>query len=344
MKKSQKPVLRFHEDGHFRILMVSDMHGKPDFNSKMQKGFEALIEKTRPDFIMLGGDQLCNITPKLLKTFLETVMKPAHDRNIPWAHVFGNHDPEEVMTKEESERVYERFPLCLSSRGPKSISGIPNYCIPVLAHGSDDPRYHIWGMDSFSSPADYLAQWGRKEPFQNYYLRHGFGSGHPNCSTMFNQNIWYYQESLRREKKAGHKIPGLMFMHVPPVEFMLVGENPEQMNMVGNKRESPATSELNSGIFLACLERGDVRGIFCGHDHLNDFQAEYLGITLAYDGAIGYDMSAHDDMRGGRIIDIYENGEMFTRMIHLIDLLGKDAMRDPDYFEGGCKYFIRKFD
>ena len=28
---ADKPVLRFRPDGHFRVLMMSDFHGKPDF-------------------------------------------------------------------------------------------------------------------------------------------------------------------------------------------------------------------------------------------------------------------------------------------------------------------------
>ena len=98
---------------------------------------------------------------------------------------------------------------------------------------------------------------------------------------------------------------------------------------------------MNSGLFFACLERGDVKGIFAGHEHINDFQGQYCGITLAYDCCLGYDMSAHDDMRGGRIIDITEDGGMSTRQVRLWDLAGEKCMRNPDFFEGGDKYYIR---
>ena len=61
--------------------------------------------------------------------------------------------------------------------------------------------------------------------------------------------------------------------------------------------------------------------------------------------ALGYNMSGHDDLRGGRVIDLYEkDGTVQTYNVKLMELLGRDAMRDPDYFEGGCKYFIRKLD
>ena len=36
--------LRFAENGRFRILMISDFHGKPDFNPKLTAGIEALVD------------------------------------------------------------------------------------------------------------------------------------------------------------------------------------------------------------------------------------------------------------------------------------------------------------
>lgn len=343
MEKKTEKQLRFHEDGHFRILMISDFHGRPDYNPKLKAGIEALVAETNPDFVMLGGDQLANTTPEELHTYLESVMEPIQKRNIPWAHVLGNHDPEQKMDKDSIEEVYESFPLCLSERGPRDISGVGNYCLPILAHDSDEPMYRLWALDSHSSWYEYKTKFGMPDSLQrsDFVLPHKFSTAGNQATPMFDQVIWYYTESRRMEAELGRKVPALMFMHVPPIEFNLIPWNPEETHMIGQKRESPASSELNNGLFFACLERGDVKGIFCGHEHLNDYQGEYLGITLAYDAAVGYDMSAHDDLRGGRVIDIYENGAMHTRMLHLIDLLGRDAMRNPDYFEGGCPYFIR---
>ena len=42
------------------------------------------------------------------------------------------------------------------------------------------------------------------------------------------------------------------------------------------------------------------------------------------------------------MIDIAENGDIATRQVSLWDIMGKKCMRDPDYMEGGCPYFIRK--
>ena len=48
--------LRFHSDGHFRILMVSDFHGGTNHNPKLTKALEALIAHAAPDLVLIGGD------------------------------------------------------------------------------------------------------------------------------------------------------------------------------------------------------------------------------------------------------------------------------------------------
>ncbi len=339
----EKPVLRFRKDGRFRILMMSDFHGKPDFNPKLTAGIEALVAHAEPDFVMLGGDQLCGIDPETLRTFLGRVMEPVQRRGIPWAHVYGNHDAEQPMTKEEMQPVYETFPLCLSEAGPEDISGVGNYCLTVLAADSDEPAYHLWALDSHSEVRDYCLYFNLPADTQFILPKH-FGGGSVQASPLFDQVMWYYTESKRRETEGGRKIPAVMFMHVPIIEYNLLYRNPEVTGFIGRKREKICAGELNSGLFMACLQRGDVKGIFCGHEHLCDFQGEYCGITMAYDSCVGYDMSAHDDMRGGRVIDLYEDGRMETRHIKLMELLGEDAMRRRDFFEGGDKYYIRDID
>jgi predicted MPP superfamily phosphohydrolase len=189
----EKPVLRFHPDGHFRILMISDFHGKPDFNPKLTAGIEALVAHTEPDFVMLGGDQLCGTDPETLYTFIERVMEPVQRRGIPWAHVYGNHDAEQPMTKEEMQPVYERFPLCLSEAGPEDISGVGNYCLTVLAADSDEPAYHLWAMDSHREYPDYLEKFGLPADTRVILPKH-FGSGSVQASPMFDQVMWYYNE------------------------------------------------------------------------------------------------------------------------------------------------------
>lgn len=337
-----RPVLRFNKNGKFRILMFSDFHAGKQYNPKLKRGMEALLEETRPDFVMVGGDQcLERDNPADAGAYMADIMEPVISRKIPWAAIFGNHDREVGIDIELEEEAYEKIPFCLSERGPHELHGIGNYRIPVLSSTDDTPAFHIWGMDSNRYIEDYAEMFGM-EPGTKFRLPDHFNEGCNGAAPLFDQIQWYFNSSLEEERKYGKKIPGVMFMHIPLPEFLTVCRNPEECGARGDKRETCGATELNSGLFLASLQRGDIKGFFFGHEHLIDIQGEYCGVTLACDAAIGYNMSAHDDLRGGRVIDLNEDGTISTRSVRLMDLLGREAMRNPDYMEGGCHYFIRK--
>jgi hypothetical protein len=62
----------------------------------------------------------------------------------------------------------------------------------------------------------------------------------------------------------------------------------DAQNMVGVKQEDVCAANVNSGFFAAMLEAGDVKAVFVGHDHVNDFCGNVLGINLCYGGGVGY--------------------------------------------------------
>ena len=339
--------LRFNENGKFRVLMVSDFHLgvnsklKEDYNYKVIRGLDALLETTNPDFVMIGGDQILNFdTPEKVKSKFEEILEPIISRKIPWAAVFGNHDRECGIDIAEEMKIYESIPYFIGEAGPEEISGVGNYQIPVYASQDDKIKFNLWAMDSQHTVKDYIEKFNLPEDTR-FILPHPSNDGSGDGTPLFDQVMWYYNKSVEIEKEQGAKIPGVMFMHIPLPEYVYIFRNPEECNAIGSKRESSCASELNSGLFLASLQRGDIKGFFFGHDHLIDMQGEYCGITLACDAALGYNMSAHDDLRGGRVIELSEDGGMETYTIKLIDILGRSAMRDEDYFEGGCRYHIR---
>lgn len=333
---------RFHKDGTFRLLMISDFHAGKNCSPKLMAGMEALLNATKPDMVMLGGDQCLDAASvEEARDYMTRIMEPVLKRGLPWAAVFGNHDREMGLPLPAEQEAYEELPGCLSAAGPEDISGTANFCVEILAPEGSEPAFHIYGLDSHREMTDMTEDFSLPENTR-FILPDHFNEAGSNGSPYFDQVMWYYNDSLRREKAAGHKIPAVMFMHIGPMELNLVARNPEECRVYGNKREKVCTTELNPGLFMACLQRGDVKGIFCGHEHLCDFHGEYCGITLGYDGALGYDMSAHDDMRGGRVIDLRIDGTLQTHMVHLMDIMGREAMRDPEYMEGGCNYFFRK--
>ena len=89
-------------------------------------------------------------------------------------------------------------------------------------------------------------------------------------------------EYIVKPQENGRKIPAIMWMHNPLPELRLVEENPEECKFEGHKGERCCCSVMNTGLFMACLQRGDVKGIFVGHDHINDWCGIYKGVYLSY--------------------------------------------------------------
>ena len=99
-----------------------------------------------------------------------------------------------------------------------------------------------------------------------------------------------------------------VFLQVPPRVNMKPKNSGIKISNV--MAEKVSVSPVQSGLFAALIESKSVYGLYCGHDHLNNFSGKYLGIELGYVASIGYDGYGHggtfennNSARGGRVIE-----------------------------------------
>lgn len=91
----------------------------------------------------------------------------------------------------------------------------------------------------------------------------------------------YNAEPNAQEGKA----PGLAYFHIPLPEFWSF----DSANATkGDRLEGTSSASTNSGFFTTLVARGDVKAVFVGHDHNNDFCGELKGLNLCYGGVAGY--------------------------------------------------------
>lgn len=305
--------------GKFKIMLISDVQDKYPMDERTVKCMEHILDAEQPDFVFLNGDN-CNgqvVSKEYFEQYVTQLTKPIEDREILWAHVFGNHDDEFIKSpefgKEFQQSVYESMPHCLSQRGDENLPGIGNYRLPVYSNKNHKEVFNIWALDSLT----YIEKTNPGARLKESYtvLENG-QSGSTNYDFIkFKQIQWYHNLSEALEKKHGEKIPGLMFFHMALPEHRLVPTNPMQTKMVGERNEEICNSPINSGLFSTILERGDIKGIFVGHDHINDFVGNVYGVMLGFDGAIGYNhygLESEDPrekhrIRGARIFTINED-------------------------------------
>jgi hypothetical protein len=76
------------------------------------------------------------------------------------------------------------------------------------------------------------------------------------------QTAWYSEASeVLRATNGGRVANALAFFHIPFLEYELVS------GKVGDTQEGVFDADLNSGLYTAFVEAGDVRATFVGHDH-----------------------------------------------------------------------------
>jgi len=112
--------------------------------------------------------------------------------------------------------------------------------------------------------------------------------------------IEWYRKTIKELGVSNRDFASLVFLHIPLPEYKEVWEN---KNCIGNKLEEVCCSAVNSGFFTTLLEEGHTRGVFAGHDHINDYIGDLHGIQLGYGRATGYNTYGRDGfLRGARII------------------------------------------
>lgn len=303
----ETPALRFRPDSTFTIVQFTDTQDDQDMDPRTVRLMEAVLDDVGPDLVVFTGDIVRSgpETPQDVRTAIDHVARPVESRGIPWLMAFGNHDEDHTpltgVDEEGMLEYYMSFPHNINQPAPAGVHGTGNMHALVLASDGDQPRFNVWALDSGRYTPDTIAgQSVRASGLRSYdWIRHS-------------QVAWYVRTSQALEARYGGPVPALMFFHIPLPEFALLWAHRENHGVVGERNEDVAAGTFNSGLLAAMMERGDVKGVFVGHDHVNDYVGDYFGIRLGYSantgfGTYGLDGDDRDRMRGARVFVLREN-------------------------------------
>ncbi len=292
-----KKKLVFGENGQFKALVVADVHAVGTLPENVQTNIRTLVDRENPDLVIFTGDNTICSNEEQLRAALDSMVGYIEDKQIAWCHVYGNHDHEGGMSKEEMQPIFESYDYCVSKWGDTAISGVGNYVLPVYKRDGEIGSL-VWCLDS----GNYLSEEDKASllPVESPDFL-----GMPNSPYDYikaDQIHWYYSTSLLFEEYFQKKIPSLMAFHIPLQETYYAWQNRLGLsNWTGEKNETVGASLVNSGLFYSLTERGDVKAVVNGHDHINDFMVEYKGIKLCYSPNVST-LTYHDErMMGGRV-------------------------------------------
>ncbi|RIJ50459.1 phosphohydrolase [Maribellus luteus] len=288
-------TLHFNEDKTFKIVQFTDLHFM--FDSPKSEVVLPMINEVldieRPDLVVFTGDA---VTKAPVFKGWELLTAPMIDRGIPWVAVLGNHDDESDKTRSEiMEELVQLEKNCIAYKTEEAY-GTGNYVLEIKG-GDKTTKALLYCMDSNAySTVEGTGTYG-------WFTRE--------------QINWYTQKSNNfTEKNNGEAIPALAFFHIPLPEYTQAWSN-GGMQPVGVKNEDVCSPSLNSGMFLAMLEQGDVMGTFVGHDHVNDYISSLYGIALAYGRFSGSGDTYGDLKNGARVIVLKEDKWEFDTWLRI---------------------------
>jgi 3',5'-cyclic AMP phosphodiesterase CpdA len=278
-----EPIVLAMKNETLKILQITDLHltyGIDAYDRKTFDMIETLVNSDDFDLIVISGDMTMSISaPSLFKRLV------AHMESLetPWTFVFGNH--------ETDYHEYADFINLLGDTeflhfkvGPEMVDGgYGNFVIQFTKEGI--PFYEVYLLDSHSEREEYTEEEGE----------YGY------LSTA--QVEWYESHvSLAT-------VDSVVFMHIPLRQFI------DPVEYFGTFNEDKVYAQgVDTGFFDAMVLYGKSKGIFVGHDHLNNFYLNLNGIMLAYGQISGY--SAYGDLeRGGRVIVIGEDQTMSSYIL-----------------------------
>ncbi len=321
----------FTTDKDFKVVHLTDIHigagwlchGK---DLKAINAVAAMVTAEKPDLVIITGDIAYPIpfqagtndnlaAAKLFASLMEKL-------GVYWTVAFGNHDTEiySKYNREEIAQFYENsgFKYCLFKSGPEDVDGYCNNIINIK-NSKGEITQSIFTFDSHS------------------YTEHDiFGIGWKYDNIHENQVEWYrdcvkkltdYNKSVSDMKNP---VPSsTAFFHIPLKEYQDAWyeylnndfKDTENVKLIhGVAGEGGIIVYPGDGedtLFETMLELGSTKGIFCGHDHENNFCLDYKGIQLSYGMSVDYlayiGISRRGAQRGCKVITYSPDGSFTSQ-------------------------------
>ncbi|MDR2753740.1 MAG: metallophosphoesterase [Oscillospiraceae bacterium] len=349
------PLLRFRQDGSFKIMQVSDLQESYISSTITKEFLYDVAAAERPDLVILTGDNIADsamnwgthyvsnfFVKGAINSFMDVFDEIYRDFGTRVTMVFGNHDAESAgITRAEQFAIYAAHPSFVgyasdADNGTTGKNG-PHYGthnLLVQDHNGKNAVFNLWMFDSGDYPAD------------------GIGAGYDGVQTP--QIEWF-----EATNQAVGKLPSLAFQHIivpeiydfltpagqkdkntfsrgfyqyaapgygpgnlilkdgKPVSYTRYISKTLPVGTVGQINESPCPSNYNWGQYAALNNSGNVLAMFFGHDHVNTFERQLPGTDLVNTSCCGFGSYGNIDIRGVRIINLKET-DLTSYATHLV--------------------------
>ncbi len=305
-------MLRFNSDHKFKIMQIADTQEIPAVSPDTLSLINNALDREKPDLVIFTGDQIKGYSkkfkkdPAIIEGTIDTLVEPIAKRNIPFMVTYGNHDAQCGVDNRGQYKFYAKYDNFISG-DLRNADDVGTADIQIYSSTEDKPVFELYIIDSHGKAKD--------------------GAGYAPVDKK--QIEWYVSRREQLKAENGDYLPSLVFQHIPVPEFFDVIKkvpkgakgavpaygaheneyfvlNDETIAEGGFMLESPASPDVNTGEFEAMSEKGDVLGIYVGHDHNNSFVVKYKGVDLGYTQGAGFNVYGPGENRGVRIFELDE--------------------------------------
>ena len=296
---AQEPVLCFSESADFKIAQFTDIHLKATAAKEAAKTFarmDNIVATEHPDLITITGDVV--VARENARQMWTEVISRLDSYRIPWCVVYGNHDAEQDIPRPEMSAMIAARKYSINTLNPQGE--LADIRVPVLSSlTSNLSTLTLYFLDSHDYSTDPRID--------------GYG-------WLTREQIEWYRDAAKHDHdNSSDNAFSLAFFHIPLPEYREAWTKADSHHhdwKKGIRGEDECSPQINTGMFSAMEESKTMLGVFCGHDHDNDYLVSHCGIALAY-GRYSGDNTVYNHLRHGvRIISVHEGERAFTTWIH----------------------------
>ncbi len=305
-------VLKFDENGEFKIFNICDIQDMYPMHKTAKQFITDMINIHDPDIVILGGDNTV-ATAETKAQAIEEICNIFVETETYFTLVFGNHDDEQGVSREELLKLYQLYggEYCLAYDADPSITGVGTHNLTVKSSDGTKIAYNLYMFDSNSYTYDENGK------------RLGYDAVHED------QIEWYKNTSAEaKAANGGETVYAMSFQHIVVQEAFeeLFFESPLNLGPLtlnfdskcytylpfvrdikdGFVLEAPCPGYYNYGQLDAFVETGDMVAVFSGHDHPNSYTVNKNGVDIVNTPGASFESYGDNSVRGLRLITLNE--------------------------------------
>ena len=315
----------FTTDREFKVVQLTDVHIGGGLMSKKSdaramNAVAALLTAEKPDLVVLTGDMVYpvpfqagtfnnSISTKMIISLLETL-------GVYYTVTFGNHDSEfyATHTREQISDMWSDPSLkySLYQEGPEDVYGYGNHVIKVKnSKGIVTDAFFMFDSNEYTDGDILGIMWK-------------YDNIHEDQIAWYKENVIAIDNANKVIDPSCDMFTSLAFFHIPLEEYSIAWDEYKanghqnttdvqvQDGFYHEDGEKSYSGIYSENLFETMLELGSTKGVFCGHDHVNNAIVKYKGINLVYGMSIDYlaypNLFSEGAQRGCTVIDLDREG------------------------------------